>query len=67
MDAQSLQPYIETAFADRTLLSREDTQEAIRPHVFYNMIEEFFKPDFLKSLYEDASLATLFSEFQRCG
>ena len=26
-----------------------------------------FKPDFLKSLYEDASLATLFSEFQRCS
>ena len=44
-----------------------DSSEAIRPHVFYNMIEEFFKPAFLKSLYEDASLAMLFSEFQRCS
>ncbi len=43
-----------------------DTQEAIKPHVFYNMIEEFFRPDFLKSLYEDGSLAILFAEFKRC-
>jgi len=31
------------------------------------MIEEFFKQDFLKSLYEDASLATRFAEFKRCS
>jgi len=41
-----------------------DSREPIRPHVFYAMIEEFFKPEFLKSLYDDASLANLFQEFQ---
>ncbi|MCU0629131.1 MAG: hypothetical protein MUE45_06570 [Methanoregulaceae archaeon] len=44
-----------------------DSQEPLRPHVFFNMIEEFFKPEFLKSLYEDASLGNLFSEFQGCS
>jgi hypothetical protein len=42
-----------------------DTREPIRPHVFYNMIEDFFKPDFLKGLYSDASLPSLFEEFRR--
>ena len=42
-----------------------NTREPIRPHVFYNMIEDFFKTEFLKSLYDDASLANLFREFQR--
>jgi hypothetical protein len=50
----------------RIVLDR-DNREALRPHVFYNMIEEFFRQDFLKSLYEDASLATRFSEFNRCS
>jgi len=42
-----------------------NTREPIRPHVFYNMIEDFFKTEFLKSLYDDASLANLFRDFQR--
>ncbi|KUG15001.1 hypothetical protein ASZ90_015313 [hydrocarbon metagenome] len=42
-----------------------NTREPIRPHVFYNMIEDFFRTEFLKSLYDDASLANLFREFQR--
>ncbi|HIH27147.1 MAG TPA: hypothetical protein HA256_04035 [Methanoregulaceae archaeon] len=41
-----------------------DSREPIRSHVFYAMIEEFFKSEFLKSLYDDASLANLFREFQ---
>jgi hypothetical protein len=41
-----------------------DSREPIRPHVFYNMIEDFFKTDFLKSLYSDASLSALFEEFK---
>lgn len=40
-----------------------ETGEAIRPHVFYNMIEDFFRPDFLKSLYADTKLSGLFAEF----
>jgi hypothetical protein len=31
--------------------------------MFFIMIDEFFEPDFLKSLYADASLATLFDAF----
>ncbi|HPA07508.1 MAG TPA: hypothetical protein PLK36_02190 [Methanoregulaceae archaeon] len=50
----------------RIVLDR-DNRDAIRPHVFFMMIEEFFKQDFLKSLYEDASLATRFAEFKRCS
>lgn len=43
-----------------------DSSQAIRPHVFFRMIEEFFENEFLKSLYRDeGSLAKLFSEFMR--
>jgi len=42
-----------------------ESREPIRPHVFYNMIEDFFKADFLKSLYEDASLPLRFEEYKR--
>ena len=48
----------------RIVLDR-NTRDPIRPHVFYLMIEEFFKPEFLKSLYTDASLAILFEEFKQ--
>lgn len=48
----------------RIMLDR-DSKEPIRPHVYRSLIEEFFKPDFLKSLYSDASLATLFEEFKQ--
>jgi hypothetical protein len=41
-----------------------DSKEPIRPHVFYNMIEDFFKADFLKGLYADASLPAFFEEFK---
>ena len=42
-----------------------NTRDPIRPHVFYNMIEDFFRSEFLKSIYDDASLANLFRDFQR--
>jgi hypothetical protein len=29
----------------------------------YAVIDEFFEPEFLKSLYEDASLSVLFREY----
>jgi hypothetical protein len=48
----------------RIVLDR-NTRDPIRPHVFYLMIEEFFKPEFLKSLYSDASLGILFEEFKK--
>jgi hypothetical protein len=41
-----------------------ESREPIRPHVLYNMVEDFFKTDFLKSLYSDASLPSLFQEFK---
>jgi hypothetical protein len=42
-----------------------ESREPIRPHVFYHMIEDFFRPEFLKGLYSDASLPALFEEFKR--
>jgi hypothetical protein len=30
---------------------------------FYAVIDEFFEPEFLKSLYDDASLSILFKEY----
>lgn len=38
-----------------------DSQVAVRPHTYFRMIDEFFKQEFLKSLYSDGgSLAGLF-------
>jgi hypothetical protein len=34
------------------------------PGFFFRAIEEFFNPEFLKSLYNDASLGKLFEEFR---
>lgn len=48
----------------RIMLER-DSKEPVRPHVYRSFIDEFFKADFLKSLYSDASLATLFEEFKK--
>jgi hypothetical protein len=42
-----------------------DTKEPIRPHVYRSLIEEFFGAEFLKTLYSDASLATLFEQFRK--
>lgn len=40
-----------------------DSRNEIPPDVFYSMVDEFFEPEFLKSLYSDASLATLFESY----
>lgn len=40
-----------------------DSRQAIPPDFFIAIIDEFFDKDFLKSLYEDASLSTLFRSF----
>lgn len=48
----------------RIVLDR-DSKEPVRPHVYRSFIDEFFKADFLKSLYSDASLATLLEEFKQ--
>ncbi|MDH7491349.1 MAG: hypothetical protein QHG97_02980 [Methanolinea sp.] len=43
-----------------------DSQQVIKPHVFFRMIDEFFDREFLKSLYsEDGSLSRLFAEFMK--
>ncbi|MDD1718772.1 MAG: hypothetical protein LUQ25_01810 [Methanoregulaceae archaeon] len=41
-----------------------DNRQALQPSAYFRMIEEFFTPAFLKSLYEDASLGTLFEQFR---
>jgi len=40
------------------------SREPIPPHVYRSLIEEFFSVEFLKTLYTDASLATLFEQFR---
>ncbi|MGB8219203.1 MAG: hypothetical protein WCE46_02330 [Methanoregula sp.] len=40
-----------------------DSRQAIPSDFFMAVIDEFFEQDFLKSLYEDASLSTLFKAF----
>ncbi len=42
-----------------------DSREPVRPHVYRSLIDEFFRADFLKTLYSDASLASLFDEFRK--
>ncbi|MDD1683036.1 MAG: hypothetical protein LUO98_04275 [Methanoregula sp.] len=40
-----------------------DSRKPIPPDFFYAIIDEFFEPEFLKSLYDDASLSVLFNEY----
>jgi hypothetical protein len=40
-----------------------DSKKPIPADFFYVVIDEFFEPEFLKSLYEDASLGTLFASY----
>jgi hypothetical protein len=40
-----------------------DDSQPIPPSFFFAAINEFFRPEFLKSLYTDASLAVLFDSF----
>lgn len=40
-----------------------DSRNPLPIDVFYVIIDEFFEPEFLKSLYEDASLSTLFKTY----
>jgi hypothetical protein len=40
-----------------------DSKKPIPSDFFYVVIDEFFEPEFLKSLYEDASLGTLFATY----
>jgi len=40
-----------------------DSNKPLPPDFFYAVIDEFFEPEFLKSLYDDASLSMLFSEY----
>ena len=40
-----------------------DSRNLLPLDFFYIIIDEFFEPEFLKSLYEDASLSTLFKTY----
>jgi hypothetical protein len=40
-----------------------DSKRPIPPDFFYAIIDEFFDAEFLKSLYEEASLSTLFKTY----
>jgi hypothetical protein len=40
-----------------------DSKKPLPPHFFYVVIDEFFDHDFLKSIYDDASLGTLFRTY----
>jgi hypothetical protein len=40
-----------------------DSKTLLSADFFYAVIDEFFEPDFLKSIYDEASLGTLFKEY----
>ena len=40
-----------------------DSKSPVPADFFFAIIDEFFEPEFLKSIYEDASLGTLFSSY----
>jgi hypothetical protein len=40
-----------------------DSKKPLSADFFYAVIDEFFEPEFLKSLYDDASLSVLFGEY----
>ena len=40
-----------------------ESRKPLPPDFFYAVIDEFFEPEFLKSLYDDASLSVLFKEY----
>jgi hypothetical protein len=40
-----------------------DSKRPLLPDFFYAVIDEFFEPEFLKSIYEDASLGALFTTY----
>lgn len=40
-----------------------DSRQPIGPDFFFAVIDEFFEPEFLKSIYDDASLADLFRTY----
>jgi hypothetical protein len=40
-----------------------DSKKPLLPDFFFAVIDEFFKPEFLKSIYSDASLGTFFTEY----
>jgi hypothetical protein len=40
-----------------------DSRAPIPADFFYVVIDEFFEPEFLKSLYDDASMSVLFKEY----
>jgi len=40
-----------------------DSKKPIPPDFFYAIIDEFFDPEFLKSIYDEASLSTLFKTY----
>ncbi|MDD1703297.1 MAG: hypothetical protein LUQ31_09995 [Methanoregula sp.] len=45
------------------IVTDPDSRQPIPANFFFAVIDEFFEQDFLKSLYEGASLARLFGEF----
>ncbi len=42
-----------------------DSRQPLSSDFFFAVIDEFFDPEFLKSLYDDASLSNLFREYLR--
>lgn len=42
-----------------------DSRQPLSSDFFFAVIDEFFDPEFLKSLYDDASLSNLFGEYLR--
>jgi hypothetical protein len=53
----------EASYRSFRIVLDPDSRQEIPVGFFYAVIDEFFEQDFLKSLYEDASLSVLFKTF----
>ncbi|NMB79145.1 MAG: hypothetical protein GYA23_08635 [Methanomicrobiales archaeon] len=53
----------EASYRSFRIVLDPDSKSPVPVKYFYAMIDEFFDPDFLKSIYDDASLGRLFAAY----
>ena len=56
-------PEDEASYRSFRIVIDPDSKQPLSPDFLSAIIDEFFEPEFLKSLYEDASLGTLFTAY----
>ena len=57
-------PADRASFRSFRIIPDPDSKSPVSPHVFLEMTDDFFEPEFLKSLYMEGSLSALFEKYQ---